>query len=67
MVKVQKSKLVQKLNWKEIPDWQLQTYISIVDMGFLWRLAPPSSEDREKNDGSSFTWIPHQSYLTWFV
>ena len=64
MVKVQKSKLVQMLNCKEIPDWQLQTYISIVDMGFLWRLAAPSTEDREKSDDSPFTWIAHQSYLT---
>ena len=64
MVKVQKSKLVQMLNCKEIHDWQLQTHISIVDMGFLWRLAAPSTEDREKSDSSPFTWITHQSYLT---
>ena len=54
MVKVQKSKLVQMLNWKETPDWQLQIHISIVGIGFLWRLAAPSTEDREKNDGSPF-------------
>ena len=56
MAKVQKSKLVQMLNWKETPDWQLQTYISIVDMGFLWRLKAPSTEDSEKNGGSPFSW-----------
>ena len=38
MVKVQKSKLVQMLNRKETPGLQLQTYISIVNMGCLWRL-----------------------------
>ena len=36
------------LNWKEIPDWQLQTYISVVDVGFLWRLAAPSTEDKKR-------------------
>ena len=61
MVKVQKSKLVQMLNWKEIPDWQLETYTSVVGMGFLWSLAAPSTEDREKNDGSPFTWKDYSS------
>ena len=27
MVKVQKSKLVQMLNWKDTPDWQLQSFL----------------------------------------
>ena len=36
------------LNWKEIPDWQLQTYISVVDVGFQWRLAAPSTEDKKR-------------------
>ena len=63
MVKVQKSKLTQMLNWKESPDWQVQTYISILNMGFLWRLAVPSNEDREKNDGSQFMWKDYSSRL----
>ena len=63
MVKVQKSRLVQMLNWKETPDWQLQTYISIVDMGCLWRLAAPSTEDRKKNDAFPFTWKDYSSQL----
>ena len=45
---VKKSKLVQMLNWKEIPDWQMQTYISVVVVGFLWRLAAPSTEDKKR-------------------
>ena len=32
-------------------------------MRFLWRLAAPSTEDREKNDGSPFTWKDYPSKL----
>ena len=35
MAKFQKFQLVQMLNWKKTPGWQLQTYISLVDMAFL--------------------------------
>ena len=45
MAKDQKFKM---LNWKETTDWQLQTYISIVDMGFLWKLAAPFTEEKKK-------------------
>ena len=31
-------------------------YIEIVDMGLLWRLPTPSSADREKGDGTVYTW-----------
>ena len=31
------------------------SYISIVDMGFIWRLATPSIADRESAEGD-FTW-----------
>ena len=31
-------------------------YTSIVDMGLIWRLAAPTAEDREKGDGSKYTW-----------
>ena len=55
MKKVQKSKLVEKLNMQPV-DLVPDQYISIVDMGFLWRLATPTTEDREKADGSVFTW-----------
>ena len=64
-VKVQKFKLIQMLNWKETPDCQLRTYISIVGRGFLWRLAALSTEDRENNHGFPLRGrITHQSYLT---
>ena len=54
MKKVQKSKLVEKLNIQPV-DPVPDQYISIVDMGFLWRLATPTAEDHEKADGSVFT------------
>ena len=25
-------------------------------MGFIWRMGTPTSEDREKQDGTNFTW-----------
>ena len=53
MKKVQKSKLIDKLNLQPIANVQ-EGYIAIVDMGFLWRLATPSVEDREKSDGTTF-------------
>ena len=54
MKKVQKSKLIDKLNIQPIGNVQ-EGYIAVVDMGFLWRLATPSVEDREKADGTIFT------------
>ena len=43
MVKVQKSKLVEKLNL--IPFQTVDSYIALINMGFIWRLATPSPED----------------------
>ena len=54
MVKVQKSKLVEKLNL--IPFPTVDSYIALIDMGFIWRLATPSPKDREKDDETDFTW-----------
>ena len=31
-------------------------YIAILDMGMIWRMASPTSEDREKRDGTKFSW-----------
>ena len=52
MVEVQKSKLVEKLNL--IPFQTVDSYIALIDMGFIWRLATPSPEDREKDDETHF-------------
>ena len=48
MVKVQKSKLTEKLNFSPLPYSQLMNSIAIIDMGFIWRLAAPTTEDRER-------------------
>ena len=34
----------------------MNDYIAIVDMGLLWRVATPTAEDRDKGDGTFFTW-----------
>lgn len=54
MWKVQKSKLQEKLRMTPIPE--PDTYTLIVDMGLIWRLAAPTTEDREKGDGTKYTW-----------
>ena len=55
MKKVHKSKMIEKLHTEPM-EAVPEKYIALVDMGFLWRLATPSAEDREKPDGSVFTW-----------
>ena len=52
--KVQKSKLQEKLTMTPIPEPNI--YTSIIDMGLIWRLAAPTNEDREKGDGTKYTW-----------
>ena len=54
MCKVQKSKLQEKLSMTAIPEPDV--YTSIVDMGLIWRLAAPTTEDREKGDDTMYTW-----------
>lgn len=57
MKKTQKSQLVEKfslipIDKKEHP----KEYIALIDVGFLWHIATPTAEDREKSDGSYFSW-----------
>ena len=54
MRKTQKSKLQQKLTMTVIPEPDV--YTSIIDMGLIWGLTTPTTEDREKGDGTKFTW-----------
>ena len=51
--KTQKSKLLQKLVQEPIA---VPSYTALVDMGMVWRLASPTMDDREKPDGSYYTW-----------
>ena len=41
----------------------VRNYISILDMGYIWRLGTPTSEDREKQDGTVFTWRDYSKTL----
>ena len=57
LVKNQKSKLLEMLNFKETIILPTNEDITaLVDMGFVWRLVTPTSEDREENDGTNFSW-----------
>ena len=60
MRKIQKSKLVDALN-KEVINPAPKEYIAMLDMGFIWRLFTPLLEDRERSDGTSFTWRDYAS------
>ena len=38
-------------------------YIALLDMGFIWRLATPTKEDREKPDKTKYTWGDYSDKL----
>ena len=65
MRKNQKSKLQEKLTMTSIPEPNV--YTSIIDMGLIWRLTTPTLEDREKADGTKFTWGDYAENLVNFV
>ena len=52
--KTQKSKLIQKLSLQPV-DIQ-QPYTALIDMGMIWRMATPSAEDRQTEDGTPYKW-----------
>ena len=52
--KTQKSKLMQKLSLQPV-DLQ-EPYIALVDMGMIWRMATPTAEDRQTQDGNPYKW-----------
>ena len=58
--KTQKSKLLQKLTQQPL---EVRSYTALVDMGMIWRLASPAAEDREKGDGSPYTWGDYTSKI----
>ena len=61
MRKTQKSKLQQNLTSTVIPEPDV--YTSIIDMGLIWRLTNPTTEDREKGDCTKFTWADYAEKL----
>ena len=52
--KTQKSKLIQKFSLHPV-DLQ-EPYIALVDMGMIWRMATPTPEDRQTQDGTPYKW-----------
>ena len=61
MRKTQTTKLQQKLQMHYILEPTF--YTSIVDMGLLWHISTPAVEDREKSDGSKYTWRDYADKL----
>ena len=55
LVKTQKSKMKECLSFESLPYEKLNSYIVLVDMGFIWRLCTPAKEDREMDD-QSYSW-----------
>ena len=57
MRKTAKSKLLNHFNLVPIST-TLDGYVSIIDMGMIWRLASPTAEDREakRRDGDCYRW-----------
>ena len=54
--KCQKSKILQEMHLKSV---YYSKCIAVVDMALLWRLSTPSSAEREKDDGTVYTWIDY--------
>ena len=48
-----KSKILQKMHLKSV---DYSKYITVVDMGLLWRLSTPSPADRGKGNRIVYTW-----------
>ena len=51
--KTHKSKLLEKLTHQLV---YVPSCIALIDMGMIWRFASPTAEDREKGDGTRYTW-----------
>lgn len=64
--KVQKSKLLEKYDLtvtESVPN----KCTDLADMGFIWRLAIPTEEDRKKSDGSTYTWGDYAQKIAMIV
>ena len=67
MRKVVKSKLQEQLTFTEVIMPAPSSYYGIIDMGFLWRRAIPSREERELQDGDKYTWNDYARKLFWMA
>ena len=55
--KTQKSKLIQKFSLQTIA--VKEPYVALIDMGMIWRMATPSAEDRQTQDGRPYKWLDY--------
>jgi hypothetical protein len=60
--KTQKSQLIQKLTLQSV-DLQ-EPYIALIDMGMIWRIATPSAEDRQTQDGTPYKWLDYMHKMS---
>ena len=60
--KTQKSQLIQKLSLQSVD--LNEPYIALVDMGMIWRMATPSAEDRQTEDGTPYKWSDYVHKLS---
>ena len=63
--KTQKSKLIQKLSLQTIAI--KQPYVALIDMGMIWRMATPSAEDRQTQDGSPYKWLGYVQKVSFII
>ena len=56
MRKTQKSKALEKFDLSSVDS--PRDYVCLLDMGFIWRQATPTADDREvsRRSGSEYTW-----------
>ena len=66
MVKTQKSKLLQSFVFAPLDFTYLQNYTAVVDMVFFGRLCMPTAEDREKGDGTKYTWADYANKIFFY-
>jgi len=63
--KTQKGKLIQKLFLQPVS--LQESYTALVDMGMIWRMATPSPEDHQTQDGTSYKWSDYFHKVTSIV
>ena len=60
--RIQKSQLIQKLSLQ--PVYMQEPYIAFIGMGIIWRMAIPSAEDRQTQDGTPYKWLDYVHKLS---
>ena len=57
MRKTQKSKITERMK-KDPVDLSSSEFISVIDMGFLWRISSPTPDDRDvvRRSSRNYTW-----------